>query len=80
MTFGGYTRVNNLTNKDAAPDCGIAYFGFDVKGFKMGISYDVTTTRLKTAGTGVGGLELSLMYVGRPKSYELRNIMFCPRF
>ncbi|MFN8310044.1 MAG: PorP/SprF family type IX secretion system membrane protein [Chitinophagales bacterium] len=80
LTLGGYARVNNLTNKDAAADAGIAYVALDVKGFKIGASYDFTASKFKTAGPGVGGLEISLTYTGHAKNYDLRNIMFCPRF
>ena len=51
-----------------------------VKGFKVGTSYDFTMSKFKAAGPGTGGLEISLIYVGRPKNTDLRNIMFCPRF
>ncbi|MFN8276970.1 MAG: PorP/SprF family type IX secretion system membrane protein [Chitinophagales bacterium] len=80
FTLGGYARANNLANKDVQADAGIAYMGLDIKGFKIGASYDFTASKFKNAGPGVGGLEISLMYVGRAKNYELRNIMFCPRF
>jgi type IX secretion system PorP/SprF family membrane protein len=80
VTFGFYNRVNDLTNKNKQADALIAYFGFDVKGFKVGTSYDFTMSKFKAAGPGTGGLEISLIYVGRPKNTDLRNIMFCPRF
>jgi len=80
MTLGIYNRANNLTNKDKQSESIIPYAGFEVDGFKLGVSYDVTMSKFKEAGKGVGALELSLMYIIMPKALNVKKIMFCPRF
>ena len=52
--FGGWFRLK---------DAGIACFAFDYQNFRVGISYDLNFSALKTASSGRGGLELSLRYI-----------------
>ena len=80
VTLGLYNRVNDLTSSDRQFDAVIVYAGFEVKNFKLGASYDFTLSKLKAAGSGVGGLEISMIYIGLPKNYDVKQIMFCPRF
>lgn len=80
LTVGVYDRVNNITNKFVASDAVIAYAGFEFSGFKLGISYDFTTSTWRNAKPAVGALELSLMYIGKSKEYPERKILYCPRF
>ena len=47
--------------------------------FRVGFSYDVTTSSLKTANGNKGGFEISLIYVGRILRAKQLNL-FCPRF
>lgn len=66
---GGYYRV-----KDAI----IPYVGLDLKGFRLGLSYDVNASELNNTN---GSIELSLMYVG--KYIPVPNVnpaLYCPRF
>lgn len=80
MTLGIYNRANNISNKYRQLDAIIPYAGFEVKGFKLGLSYDFTLSRFKEAGNTNGALELSLMYIIMPKRSDINRVMFCPRF
>ncbi len=80
ITLGIYNRANDIITKYHQAESVIAYAGFQVKGFKLGASYDFTMSKFKEAGGGTGGFEISLMYIGMPKVYSLKEIMFCPRF
>src|ERR1043165_4764031 len=75
VTLGLYNRVNPhaKTNADAI----IPYAGFEAKGFKLGVSYDVTLSNFKNTGKGVGALELSLGYTFKRKEYNLKNSLVC---
>lgn len=80
VTLGVYNRVNDLTSNNRQVDAAILYAGFEVKGFRLGASYDFTVSKFSEAGTGTGGFELSMMYVGLGKTYDVKQILFCPRF
>ena len=79
LTIGIYDRINTLSS-GANNDGVIPYIGFEIKGFKLGLSYDATTSSLKNAGSGVGAFEISLSYTGKRKEYDYKNAMICPRF
>ena len=68
---GLWTRFNNVN------DAIIPYVGLEFNGFRIGASYDVNISSLKTASQSRGGLEVSLIFIKRPPGY--RNIP-CPRF
>ncbi len=69
MYLGGYYRVNDAV----AP-----YFGLDIKGFKMGVCYDITTSSLEKTS---GGIEISLTYIGRYIAVpDVVPSLYCPRF
>jgi type IX secretion system PorP/SprF family membrane protein len=84
LTIGLYNRINphgkinnaSGTNADAI----IPYAGFDVKGFKIAVSYDATLSKLKNARSGVGALELMLGYTIKRRDYNFKNSLVCPRF
>lgn len=62
-------------------DAVIPTLGLDYKNFRVGFSYDVTTSSLSDAASGVGGFEISLVYRACqlpviPKEYQ----MPCPRY
>ena len=62
-------------------DAVIPYFQLSLNHFDLGLSYDVNTSRLKTASQGRGGFELSLTYrgfAGQPGNAPRST--FCPRF
>ncbi len=79
LTLGVYDRINTLSS-GANNDGVIPYIGIEFKGFKLGLSYDATTSSLKSAGSGVGAFEISLSYTGKRKEYDYKNAMICPRF
>jgi len=58
-------------------DAIIPYLGIEVGGLRIGASYDINTSSLKTATSSRGGSEFSLIYIGRKN--EEKGIP-CPRF
>jgi type IX secretion system PorP/SprF family membrane protein len=58
-------------------DALIPYVGLEFDDFRLGASYDVNTSSLKTASQARGGMEISLIYIKRPP--ESRG-MPCPKF
>lgn len=86
FTFGvdlEYFLLDSYGNKSAIyfgsryrfSNAAIAYIGIEHKGVKLGISYDINTSRLVEVSKGRGGLELSLTYVS---DHKLKLI--CPKF
>ncbi|MDE3235657.1 MAG: PorP/SprF family type IX secretion system membrane protein [Bacteroidota bacterium] len=65
---GGWLRLN---------DAIIPYVGLEFGDLRLGVSYDVNTSSLKTASQGTGGIEVSLIYVRRPSTDKPIN---CPKF
>jgi type IX secretion system PorP/SprF family membrane protein len=65
---GAWMRV-----KDAI----IPYLGFQSGDIRMGITYDVTMSGLKTAAQTRGGVEISLIYIRRPPEHQG---LPCPKF
>ena len=80
LTLGVYNRVNDITSADRQVDAAIAYAGLQVRNFKLGASYDFTMSKLRNAGPGTGGFELSLTYIGKMTGIDERLMMFSPRF
>ena len=84
LTIGLYNRTNPHkkintfigTNADAI----IPYVAYEIKGFKAGISYDATISKLKQAGGGVGSFEIMLGYTIKKKDYNYSTGLVCPRF
>ena len=68
---GLWTRFNNVN------DALIPYVGLEFGDFRLGASYDVNISTLKTASQSRGGLEISLIYIKRPPG--ARGVP-CPRF
>lgn len=68
---GIWTRINNVN------DAVIPYIGLEFNGFRVGASYDVNVSSLKTASQSRGGLEISLIYIKRPPGGKY---VPCPRF
>lgn len=67
--IGGYYRLD---------DAVIPYTAIDIKGFRLGLSYDVTVSELNQSG---GSLELSLSYRGRYVPVPAASPeLFAPRF
>jgi len=65
---GSWLRLN---------DAIIPYFGLEFSDARLGISYDVNTSSLKTASLNKGGIEISLIYTHQPNTERPIN---CPKF
>ena len=69
MQLGGYYRLS---------DAMVPYLGFDIKGLKLGGSYDVTVSDLKNTS---GGIEISIAYLGKYVAVpDVKPSLYCPRF
>ena len=66
--FGSWLRFN---------DAIIPYVGLEFNGLRIGVSYDINTSGLKSATLSRGGSEFSIIYIKKPA--ELKGIP-CPRF
>ncbi len=66
MQLGIYNR-----NRDAV----IAYAGYQVSNFFLGLSYDINTSALSGSSRSRGGFELSLTYVPKGKSGKVSEKM-----
>ncbi len=65
---GGYMRFN---------DAIIPYVGLEFGSFRLGATYDVNTSNLKSASNSRGGIEISLIYIKKdPESTGVN----CPKF
>jgi len=72
LNFGTGYRLG-----DAIP----AIIGFDYKGFKLGMAYDITSSDFTTANAGKGGFELAASYIAKiRKTPVVKPVIFCPRF
>jgi type IX secretion system PorP/SprF family membrane protein len=70
--LGGYSRIG---------DANLVTGGLEFKGFRVGASYDITASKLKTAGTGVSGFEVGITYVKpNPLDFARRVFFPCARF
>ena len=58
-------------------DALIPYIGLEFGEFRLGATYDINTSSLKTASNSRGGMEISLIYIRRPNTDK--NI-HCPKF
>lgn len=58
-------------------DALIPYIGMEYGMFRLGMSYDVTTSNLQTVNQSRGGFELSLIYTNKPSG---EHSMPCPKF
>jgi type IX secretion system PorP/SprF family membrane protein len=68
---GLWSRFNNVN------DALIPYVGLEFGGFRLGASYDVNISSLKTASQSRGGIEVSLIYIKRPPGSKG---IPCPQF
>ncbi len=72
LSFGAGYRL-----RDAAS----ALLGFDYKGFKVGVAYDVNISDLSVASANRGGFELAASYIAKiRKPPVVKPVIFCPRF
>ncbi len=58
-------------------DAFIPYIGLEFSGMRIGASYDVNVSGLKSASQSKGGIEISLIYVKRPEGFKG---IPCPKF
>jgi hypothetical protein len=58
-------------------DAIIPYLGLEIGGLRIGATYDVNISGLKSATNSAGGAEFSIIYIKRPP--ESKGIP-CPRF
>ncbi len=65
---GSWIRLN---------DALIPYVGIEYNSFRLGITYDINTSLLKTASESRGGLEISLIYIN--KKPDSKGVP-CPKF
>ncbi|BAV10288.1 type IX secretion system membrane protein, PorP/SprF family [Filimonas lacunae] len=65
---GAWMRLN---------DAIIPYLGLEFSSMRLGVSYDVNTSQLKTASSSRGGIEISLIYINKPA--ESKGLP-CPKF
>jgi type IX secretion system PorP/SprF family membrane protein len=87
-TIGGAIS-SSLNNDDSNPtniyggmwmrvkDAIIPYLGLEFGGMRIGASYDINTSSLKSGSQSRGGMELSIIYIKRPA--ESRGLP-CPKF
>ena len=59
-------------------DALIPYLGLEWNDFRLGATYDVNTSSLKTASQRRGGIEISLIYIKRHS--DGRKDIPCPKF
>ncbi len=72
LFLGGWVR-----NGDAF----MATAGIEFKGFRAGLGYDVTSSKLKSSGSNVGGYEIGISYVQpNPLDFARRVFFPCARF
>ncbi|HEX5024287.1 MAG TPA: PorP/SprF family type IX secretion system membrane protein [Agriterribacter sp.] len=60
-------------------DAFIPYVGLEYSGFRLGYSYDINNSSLRTASNSRGGNEISLIFVKKPAD-PYRRRMACPKF
>lgn len=58
-------------------DALIPYVGLEWGGFRLGTTYDINTSSLKTASQSRGGIEISLIYIKKPAQSKG---LPCPKF
>jgi type IX secretion system PorP/SprF family membrane protein len=71
LFLGVWTRFNNVN------DAIIPYAGLEFNGIRIGASYDVNVSSLKTGSQRRGGIEVSLIYIKRKPGYKP---LPCPKF
>ncbi len=78
LSVGSLTRMNDFYNRNIQVDATAVYMAFDYKGFKAGLSYDITVSSLRRSRNTLGALELTMIYIGRTK--KSKRVIFCPLF
>lgn len=68
LYVGSWMRLN---------DALIPYLGIEFNDIRLGVTYDVNTSALKTASAKQGGIEISAIYIYRPNR---DHPIHCPKF
>lgn len=58
-------------------DAIIPYLGLEFSGIRIGASYDINISKLRSGSQGRGGMEISLIYIKKPAGYKS---IPCPKF
>ena len=58
-------------------DAIIPYLGLEFSGLRIGVTYDINTSSLKSGSESRGGMELSIIYIKRPEGFKG---IPCPKF
>lgn len=58
-------------------DAIIPYVGLEWGNYRLGVTYDISSSALKTASQNRGGIEVSLIYIAKPSDSKGIN---CPKF
>jgi type IX secretion system PorP/SprF family membrane protein len=74
---GLWTRLSNRLDSGKVMDALIYSFTLEMERWQLGLSYDVNHSSLRTATSGRGGFEISLIYIHPTQSRYRVN---CPRF
>ncbi len=74
LYIGSWVRFSNVT------DAYIPYVGLDYGSFSLGMTYDVNISQFKAASQGMGGVEVSLIYIGKATEGSRRKDTPCPKF
>lgn len=62
-------------------DAVVPMVGYEIKGFRAGLSFDVTASDINLATNSKGAVELSLVYIhGQEPPRNYSPVKFCPRF
>ncbi len=62
-------------------DAAQAMLGFDYKGLRLGVAYDVNVSTLDPATNNRGGFEVAASYIAKIfKTPVVKPVIFCPRF
>jgi len=86
--FGGALQISSDPENDRAAsiyigswmrlkDAVVPYVGIEFNDFRIGATYDINNSRLKTASQQMGGIEFSLIYTRRPRTDKP---IICPKF
>ncbi len=74
MYIGAWARTNNVS------DALIPYLGLDYGSFSLGMTYDANISSFKVASHGLGGMEISLIYIFKKPDHSPEEKVRCPKF
>jgi len=77
IQVGGWYRTGNQVNGGLHSDAAIIAVRFETGNYGIGLSYDMTTSKFRQAGTANGSFELSMNYYIEGAN---RKRVYCPTF